>query len=201
MCHILTLASSTLIQAIQEEVKLNESSGLAYFFCDISDMNKRTKRGLLCSLVLSLFACSGDKTILEKLYAKYNHGLQKPTNSDLCEVLHDYMTGLQKVYLLIDALDECINLEEVLGLVKLIHKWDIINCHLLVTSRKEIPIVNSLKPAMPVEVDLSCNNMAVGNDVAQYIDHMMYSEPELMMWNNRAKELIKVTLIKKGQGM
>lgn len=182
---------------------MNESSALAYFFCDISDMNKRTKRNLLCSLVLNLFACSQDKTILEELYAKCKHGLQKPTNSDLCEVLHSYMTRLQKVYLLIDALDECINVEEVLGLVKLIHEWDIISCHLLVTSRKEIPIVHALKPAMPIEVDLSCNNMAlaVGNDIEQYIDHMMSSDTELMTWNYQAKELIKVTLMEKGKGM
>lgn len=107
------------------------------------------------------------------------------------------MIGFQEVHIFIDALDECTNVEEVLELVKLIHGWNIHSCHWLVTSRKEIPIVNSLRSVIPAEVDLSC--MAVDNDISAYIDHMLCSATELKTWNNRAKELIKVTLEEKGR--
>ena len=109
------------------------------------------------------------------------------------------MSGFQDVYLFIDALDECANVEEVLDFVKLINGWNIRSCHLLVTSRKELQIVNSLRQAMPMEVDLSSTK--VDQDIAKYIDHMLFFVTELNTWNPNAKELIKVTLMKKGKGM
>ena len=186
-----------MIQAIQEQID-SKSVGLAHFFCDVSDINKRTARGLLCSLVLTLLTPQ-NQSILKELFEKCKHGLQKPTDYDLYRVLRSYLSGFQDVYLFIDALDECVNVEEVLELVKLINGWSIRSCHLLVTSRKEWSIVNSLRQAMPTELDLAF--MPVHQDIAKYIDHMLFSATELKTWSPSAKELIKVTLMNKGKGM
>ncbi|KAF8344857.1 ankyrin repeat-containing domain protein [Amanita rubescens] len=193
-----TILCSTLIQAIQEQID-SKSAALAYFFCDVSDINKRNARGLLCSLILTLFTPQ-NQLVLKELFEKCKNGLEKPTDDDLYEVLKSYLSGFQDVYLFIDALDECIlNVEEVLELVKLINGWSIRGCHLLVTSRKELPIVNSLRQAMPMEVDLT--SMPVNQDIAKYIDHMLFTATELKTWKPNAKELIKVTLMEKGKGM
>ena len=161
-------------------------------------MNKRAARGLLCSLVFTL--CFPQKQpILKELFQKCNDGHQKPSDHDLYEVLRFYLSGFQDVYLFIDALDECANVEEVLDLVKLINRWSIRSCHLLVTSRKELAIVNSLRQAMPTELDLT--SMPVNQDIAKYIDHMLFYATELKTWNPYAKELIKGTLMEKGKGM
>ena len=161
-------------------------------------MNKRNARGLLCSLVLTLFTPQ-NQSVLKELFEKCKHGLQKPTDYDLYEVLRSYLSGFQDVYIFIDALDECAKVEEVLELVKLINGWNIKSCHLLVTSRKELPIVNSLRQAMPTEVDLT--SMPVNEDIEKYIDHILLSATELNTWNPSAKALIKVTLLDKGKGM
>jgi hypothetical protein len=161
-------------------------------------MNKRTARGLLCSLVFNLFTPQ-NQAVLQELFQKCNNGHQKPSDHDLYEVLRSYLSGFQDVYLFIDALDECANVEEVLDLVKLINSWGIRSCHLLVTSRKELPIVNSLRQAMPNELDLT--SMPVNQDIAKYIDHMLFYATELKTWNPSAKELIKGTLMEKGKGM
>jgi hypothetical protein len=186
-----------LIQAIQKQIDRKSSSGLAYFFCDVSDI-KRNARGLLCSLVLTLFTPQ-NQPVLQELFEKCKDGLQKPADHDLYEVLKSYLSGFQDVYLFIDALDECTNVEEVLELVKLINGWSIRSCHLLVTSRKELPIANSLRQAMPIEVDIT--SMPVNQDIEKYIDHMLFTATELKTWKPNAKELIKVTLMKKGKGM
>jgi len=67
--------------------------------------------------------------------------------------------------------------EEVLELVEVINGWRIRDCHLLVTSRKELPIVNFLRQAMPMKVDLT--SMPVNQDIAKYIDHMLFFATEL----------------------
>lgn len=183
-----------MIQAIQEQIN-NKSSSLAYFFCDVSDINKRTAR------LVSTLCTPQNHSVLEELYEKCKKGLQveKPADYHLHEVLRSCLSGFQDVYLFIDALDECGNVEEVLEFVKLINGWSIRSCHLLVTSRKELPIVNSLRQAMPTELDLTF--MPVNQDIAKYIDHMLFSATELKTWNPSAKELIKVTLMEKGKGM
>ena len=137
--------------------------------------------------------------MLKELFEKCKKGLEKPTDYDLYVVLRSYLSGFQDVYLFIDALDECANVEEVLELVKLINGWSIRSCHILVTSRKELPIVNSLRQAMPTELDLTF--MPVNQDIAKYIDHMLFFETELNTWNPNAKELIKFTLMRKGKAM
>jgi len=43
--------------------------------------------------------------------------------------------------------------------------------------------------------------MPVNQDIAKYIDHMLFFVTELKTWNPSSKELIKVTLVKKGKGM
>ena len=188
-----------MIQAIQEQID-SKSAASAYFFCDVSDINKRNARGLLCSLILTLFTSQNQSVVLKELFEKCKNGLQKPTDHDLYEVLKSYLSGFQDVYLFIDALDECtLNVEEVLELVKLINGWSIRGCHLLVTSRKELLIANSLRQAMPIEVDLT--SMPVNQDIEKYIDHMLFSATELKTWKPNAKELIKVTLMEKGKGM
>jgi hypothetical protein len=188
-----------LIQAIQEQID-SKSAASAYFFCDVSDINKRNARGLLCSLILTLFTSQNQSVVLKELFEKCKNGLQKPTDHDLYEVLKSYLSGFQDVYLFIDALDECtLNVEEVLELVKLINGWSIRGCHFLVTSRMELPIANSLRQAMPMEVDLTL--MPVDQDIAKYIDHMLFFATELKTWKPNAKELIKVTLMEKGKGM
>ncbi|KAF8343244.1 ankyrin repeat-containing domain protein, partial [Amanita rubescens] len=192
-----TILCSTLIKAIKQQTD-NKNSSLTYFFCDVSNINKGTARGLLCSLVFTL-CTPQNQEVLKDLFQKCNNGHQKPSDHDLYEVLRSYLSGFQDVYLFIDALDECANVEEVLDLVKLINRWGIRSCHLLVTSRKELPIVNSLRQAMPTELYLT--SMPVNQDIANYIDHMLFYATELKTWNPCAKELIKVTLTKKGKGM
>ena len=163
---------------------------MAYFFCDISDINKRTAGGLLHSLVLDLFACAPqNQSKLGVLFAKCKDGCHKPTYSDLCAVLKDYISGLEKVYVLIDALDECEKVQDGLELVKLIHAWNINSCHPLVTSREEMSIVNSSKPAMPTEVGLTSE--PIHHDIEEYIDHMLHDDTELKTWDQNSKELIK----------
>ena len=174
--------------------------GLAYFYCDISDTRKRGVTGLLSSLILDLFAWAPtNQSILEMVYANSQNGLHRPSDTALSNLLRSFISAFQKTYIFIDALDECLNLEEMLEFVKAIHGWHINQCHLLVTSRMEQTIVNSLLPVGPAVLDLSY--MPINADIKEYINHTLHSSSELKRWASSEKELIKQTLLAKCGGM
>ena len=127
------------------------------------------------------------------------HGLSRPSDDKLLEVLRQLICGFDMAYILIDALDECFDWEEILEFIGTLHKWDLWQCHLLVTSRKEQQIVESMMAMNPMEVDMS--QMPVDNDIEKYIDCMLHSSVELKKWGPSEKDLIKQVLVEKAKGM
>ena len=102
-----TLSSSSTI--IQEVACLNEarSALMACFHFDFRDLDKQHRRDLPPFLLVQLssqsrFCC----VIFPPLYSACHNGAQKP-NDEVC--LKDMLaiTGLQPIYIIMDALDEC----------------------------------------------------------------------------------------------
>jgi hypothetical protein len=110
---------------------------LAYFYCDISDVKKRGVTDILSSLVVHLLAWQpSEQSVLKKTYEDCMDGSSKPSDDRLQEVLRKFIFGFEMAYILIDALDECLNVEDALEFIETLHAWGLGQCHLLVTSRK-----------------------------------------------------------------
>jgi len=173
---------------------------LAYFYCDVSDAKKRNVTDILRSLIFSLLACQPSGwSLLDKLYGDCMEGLSEPSDDKLQEALRQLICGFDITYILIDALDECFNWEEILEFMETLHKWDLLQCHLLVTSRKEQQILESMMAMKAMEVDMS--EMPVDNDIEKYIDYVLHSSVVWNKWSPREKGLIKLMLLEKAKGM
>ena len=172
--------------------------GLAYFYCDVSDDKKRNVTDILSSLIIQLLAWQpSNQSLLDKVYDDCNKGLlSKPSDKDLYEVLRQLLSGFEMAYVLIDALDESLHMRDILEFIKILHGWE---CHLLVTSRKEQQIVESMVSTAPIEIDMS--HMPVDADIEKYIAFALHSSPKLERWGPDEKDLIKTVLIEKANGM
>jgi hypothetical protein len=186
--------STTIIKNIQ----LDSSAGLAYFYFDTNNLTKQTVRGLIHSLVYSLFIQSVYKTALTDFCTACRNGHSEPNIHDLEKVLKELISGFRNVYIVIDALDECKELNLLLKFLIKLHVWQIPQCHILVTSRKEQDIVEALSSVASV-IDLS--KMPVNSDIMAYVDYVLEKEPELQKWQEAGKRMIKETLGKKANGM
>ena len=109
------------------------------------------------------------------------------------------MSGFEMAYILIDALDECLKMGEILKFIYTLHGWEIKQCHLLVTSRKEQQIIESMMLTRPMEIDMC--QMPVDDDIANYVDSMLHSSSELKRWGTNEKNLIRKTMLEKAKGM
>lgn len=126
-------------------------------------------------------------------------GLSKPSDDKLQEVLKGFIFGFQKAYILIDALDECLDIEKVLEFVEALHGCDLQQCQLLVTSRKEQQFVDAMLSMRPTEFDMS--HTLIDDDIEQYIDHNIQSSPQLRRWGPDEKALISKALKEKTNRM
>ena len=190
-----------MINDIERTVKKGTSqSGLAYFYCDVSDSRKRNVTDILRSLVVNLLAWQPvNKSILDTLYQDCMGGCSKPSDEALYEVLRQFISAFQKAYICIDALDESLDWEKMMELVETIHRWDLEQCHLLVTSRKEQWIIKSMVSTKPMEVDMT--QMPVDTDIEIYIDFHLHSSSELRRWSSDEKASIRHVLLEKAKGM
>ena len=173
---------------------------MAYFYCDVSDAQKRNVTNILSSLVINLLAWQpSDQSFLQKTYDDCMGGLSKPFDDKLLDILKQFMSGFEMAYILIDALDECLKMGEILKFIYTLHGWEIKQCHLLVTSRKESQIMESMGIMLPLEVDMS--QMPVDDDITKYIEFMLHSSSELERWSLIEKDLIRKVLLEKAKGM
>ena len=183
---------------------------MAYFYCDVSDDKKRSVIDILSSLIIQLLA--GQPSNYSHLEETYNlcfkflfsNGplvtmLLKPSDKQLYQVLRQLLSGFEMTYVLIDGLEECLHMGEILKFIKTLHGWSKREYHLLVTSRKEQQIVESMVSAKPMEIDMS--QMPVDVDIEKYIEFVLHSSPELERWGSDDKDLIRKVLLENANGM
>ena len=141
--------SSMIIQDVFA-LRADELVSMAYFYFDFRDINKQNRRDLLLSLVTQLSDQSHRHCdILNDFYLNHGSGAEQPSEDGLMQCLKDTLTipDQPPVYLIIDALDECLDTfglpsprEKVLDLVRELVEFSPLNLRLCVTSRPEVDI-------------------------------------------------------------
>ena len=132
--------------------------GLACFYCDISDAKKRGK--LWISLAHLLFTSlyqehQISQSVLEKTYKDCIGEFSTPSNDQLHGVLIQLISGFEMVYILTDVLDECLKVAyDILEFIETLQAWDLRQSHLLVTSREEQQIIQSIMLTKSIQIDM-----------------------------------------------
>ena len=127
--------------------------------------------------------------MIEKLADLYNScgEVQQPSDEELQNVLCDILDRFSQAYIVIDALDECMDRKKTLNWVrKLISdtNYKLANLHIMVTSRPERDIYEDF-----VELDPSFIDVGEGNtkDIVEYLKLQMKSHFLKHDENTRAK--------------
>jgi hypothetical protein len=199
--------------AIIQDVKDMHAAGLAtmaYYYFDFRDVKKQDCCGLLSSLVSQLSAESDScYNVLSKLYSDNSRGMQKPDVGALKKCLADMLSlpGQGRIYIIVDALDECPNLsgtpsarEDVLDFVKEIVNLKLPNVNLCVASRPGMDIRLMLEPLTTLKISLH-DETGQKEDIVKYIKSVVYSDRNMRRWKEEDKQLVVDTLSSKAEGM
>ncbi|KAJ7465570.1 ankyrin repeat-containing domain protein [Mycena latifolia] len=188
-----TVLSSTIIGALRAR-----REPLAFFYFDTNNPGQHTVTQLLCSLVsqLSVQADFPDKTLnqLWETHAKGQHLPSDPVliSAALIPILTEFT---RPVYIVLDALDECSEINKLLKFLTQILEAVPSTVHLLLTSRPEVVHGTNLVQAA---VSLSLDG-CMDQDIESYIWEKLSGLGT--EWAEDRKEQIRVGLLERSGGM
>ena len=137
--------------------------------------------------------------VLINLYTHYGNGYQMPSTGSLQNTLQKILDGFNSVFIVLDALDECIEREKVLNWAEsfLLQKNKNLGLHIIITSRPEKEINDKFKNYPCVDLV----EESEGCDIVAYINDQLDQDSDLQEWDLETKEEIKSTLMNQADGM
>ena len=166
---------STAIQYTFRHKRSDPRIAIAFFYFTFNDESKQSESAMLQALILQLSGQSSDsRTDLIRLHESHSTGIPPATIllAYLQRLIQNYFS---QVYILLDALDESPlhgQRDNVLKAIEMIRKWLLPGLHLLVTSRDEPNIRDSLIPAGDEEVIMKNDeiNWDINNFIAGHLN-------------------------------
>jgi hypothetical protein len=202
-------ASSSIIEEI-ETMRKSGLASLALYYHDFREDEKKSRRGLLSSVLFQLCHQSDSYyDILSNFHSTHYRGARTPSNDELFRCLKELLElpGQAPVYLIIDGLDECPNTsampsprEEVVMLVNQLVESRLTNLRLCVTSRPEIDIKIVLEPLTFRSVSIH-DKRGQMEDIETYIRSIVNTDPRNRRWKQEHKQLVIDVLTKRADGM
>jgi hypothetical protein len=180
-----------------DDANFPSGSAVLQFYFDFNDIDKQSHEKMICSLLMQLFT---DHDPTASLYTSCLNGQRKPTIEALLETLREVVRNFPRVFLILDALDECAEREELLSALTSITDWKL-GMHILVTSRREADIGEVLNQIAPSKICIQ--STLVNNDIRDYVRERLNNDPKLKRWkkNETVREEIETTLMEKAGGM
>ncbi|PGG95177.1 hypothetical protein AJ80_10005, partial [Polytolypa hystricis UAMH7299] len=193
-----TVLSSTVLKDVFQ--RYQHTSRIAFFYFSFNDKGKQSTHMLLASLIKQLSTqCPTTPKALIDLYSCHNDGQQLPTTDELMETLRIIIGDTHQTYIILDALDECEEWEDLLENIEEIFRWNIANLHLLVTSRREKMIEDVFEDFVKTQVCLQ--NKLVDGDIRLHIHQQLLIDRKLRRWPSETKKEIEEALANGANGM
>ncbi|KAF7891328.1 uncharacterized protein EAF02_001653 [Botrytis sinoallii] len=203
-----SILCSTVIEHIQQLCKQEINVIVTYWYIKFDNLNTQSVSNIIRSWIRDI--CSNRRDTpqtLKDAYAHCNHGQQQPTIKQMMEILKSVVTGLQDIYLVVDALDEYPKTERdsLLETLKDIHQWKIDSIHIFVTSRAEDDIRFHLDEMREQDVSDRCQSIRVQDpniteDIKKFLNSNISSFRQTM-WNSDLKEEVVESIARQADGM
>ena len=195
-----TILCSTAVEDVKEHCKHRSNAGYAVFYFSFSDNKKQRLDDLLRSLVAQLGWKGPALSMLQQAYDRPNRtllGLE-----ELEKILFLCFEAYDEVYLLIDALDECPEGEDVRHsmlecLAGVSHRA---LCVKILATSRELPDVRTSMVALGSEA-MPLAARSVDADIRQYVAKGLLRDHRLSRLDRKTKTLIEETISAKADGM
>ena len=195
-----TILSSTVIEDIRNTCGMDADTSHAFFYFSFSDERKQSDGDLLRSLVAQLGWREPGLSMLRQAYANFRQSV--PGQDELEKILLASVRSCSKVYLIMDALDECPKdcdaRQRVLERIERLTQ-EASNLKIFATSR-ELPAIRESMEALGSQL-LRIATSSVDADIQFWIANRLSSDRSFRRFGTVALDLIESTISKKADGM
>ncbi|KAJ8108074.1 hypothetical protein ONZ43_g6538 [Nemania bipapillata] len=205
-----TVLTSVTIEAVLEHCHLSVGMmpnpppicAVVFFYFDFSQGQKRNHENMIRSLIKQLSQqLQYTSESLESLFSTCTNGNRQPTTEALQNCLKQMIEEFDQVFIILDALDECEDREDLIDSINEIIGWSLQTLHFLATSRMEGEIADGLN--VTEEQKLHIQSDLIEEDIRAYIHARLQMDKKLRRWQKDKKdqEIIVGTLMEKSDGM
>lgn len=198
-----TILSSTIIERVIQDCADDSGKAVAYFYFDFRDYQKQLAAPMLKSLILQIAGqLKGRSIALRNLHTSYPDEKRQPSLEALLQTLHDILLSIPETYIILDALDECSEHEDLFEILRTIANWQYLRMHIILTSRYDRDIEDSVHEFTdPIDI-VKFERHKVDEDIRAYVIQRMQDDKGLRKWNDpELREEIEIALMNGAQGM
>ena len=123
----------------------------------------------------------------------------QPSLLELSNILYDSMEEFDHIYIILDALDECVERQKLLSIVQRLLYSKTGKMHILVTSRSDADLEEYLTPIITAHILIESS--LIEPDIRSYIQEQLHNNPKLRRWPQKVQERIESALMTGAQGM
>ncbi|KAJ9220414.1 hypothetical protein DTO169C6_7303 [Paecilomyces variotii] len=197
-----TVLCSTVIDYVQSLCKTQTGSESAYVYYYF-DFNDRQRETLDCFLRSALAQLSRQvetiPTEVKRLFDSATKQAEEPTTEKLATALYELLGRFKKTYIIVDALDECCEQDDMIDLMSTLRGSHELVANVFVTSRRERLIEDRLTSLTDLSVSL--DNPEVSSDIQTLVNNVLASDPKLKRRPTLLKEEIRRALVQGANGM
>lgn len=191
-----TIITATVVNFLLSRVETDQNIGMAYIYCDFRRQTEQTAEQLLSNLLKQLAQRQSSlSTDVRALYGTHRNIKGKPSFDELSKTLHLVAATYSRVFIVIDALDECQNWDRARLLAEIFSLQEKTGANIFATSRFDPGIISQFGQSMSLEI------RATPEDVRRYLDGHMLELPDFVCRNADLQEELKNTIIQRVDGM
>lgn len=187
-----TILTAIVVENLQARFDNDPTVGIAYNYYNFKRQDQQTADKLMASLLRQL--CFAQSSLPEAVKSLYNKTTQ-PSLDEIASALQSVVKTLSRVFIAIDALDECRIQERSLFLSELFKVQAETSVNILATSRPILEIEKMFQGCISLDV------VASRSDIYKYVDGHMSILPKFVHNNADLKEQIKADITNIAQGM
>lgn len=204
--HGLSGCGKTILATSVVSQSRDDGGVLLFFYFNVSDKGKTSVSQMLRTLITQAQTRSKAVQVeLQKLYVDCANGQHQPSTQQLSDGLKTAISALGHVTIVVDALDECKTIKELLAWLKHIRDSTFKHLRLFVTSRKEGELYAAIDDWAEADwcVTIAVQNSHTSADIRNYVRARICDVNEFKYWT-RQQDLharVEESVFEKSDGM
>ncbi|KAH7187043.1 ankyrin repeat-containing domain protein [Fusarium oxysporum] len=169
-----TILSTTILDHL---LQIDTHTMLTFFF-DFNDPKKQKLEDLLRSLAVQLYHKGNEAARrLDSLFASHDDGRRQPDANALSACVDTMIQTAGKVFIIIDAIDECTAREELLQWLKHLASR---KAQLIVTGRPEVEFQSVIPRSFGKRNCVQLDKNVVNGDIRSYVNATLKQKPDFV---------------------
>ncbi|KAF4863784.1 Vegetative incompatibility protein HET-E-1 [Colletotrichum siamense] len=185
-----TMLSTAILDHVSQ---INDHISLDFSF-DFSDPSKQNIDAMYRSLAFQLYQQhKASRKVLDEHFASNDNGRRQAETEKLSECLKTMLQVSGKIYIILDALDECVNTAELLALIKSsVSSPRLHNVQLFATSRSEEYLRRGIRECIGEKNCIQFDKNFLDEDIGAYISSRLEQSQSLKRWYSTPGILDKI---------